>query len=383
MGQRRRAHSSPRWVRQLHWPGRRSVPGCPSASVRLLPSLSPLNPDLTPPSCPSLPRPACPYSCRPPPLPPARRLQIQFTINQWLLQHGFSIGIGDLIADQRTMEIINDIMNKAKGDVKKLIEKIQVGLGGWVGLGLRRGEGARTRGGCCFARIWGGWHVWKAGPQVYCQLSTRAPRLCATPCPSLSPPPTPPPPPPLQTNDLEQQPGRTIMESFENQVNQVLNKARDDAGNMAQQSLRDTNNVVRMVTAGSKGSFINISQMIACVGQQNVEGKRIPFGFNQRTLPHFTKNDYGPESRGFVEVRAGAPVVKCGGGRGVAGSGGGRGAGRGAGCSKLEGRLAGLACGCSFLGLVLHSPRPALHCPCTAFPPPPCCTACRTRTCGG
>jgi DNA-directed RNA polymerase II subunit RPB1 len=154
--------------------------------------------------------------------------QTQFTINHWLLQHGFSIGIGDLIADPRTMAIINDIMNRAKRDVKGLIEKVQGG-------------------------------------------------------------------------DLEQQPGRTVMESFENQVNQVLNKARDDAGNMAQQSLDDTNNVVRMVQAGSKGSFINISQMIACVGQQNVEGKRVPFGFNQRTLPHFTKDDYGPESRGFVE----------------------------------------------------------------------------------
>ena len=69
-----------------------------------------------------------------------------------------------------------------------------------------------------------------------------------------------------------------------------------------------------MVTAGSKGSFINISQMIACVGQQNVEGKRIPFGFNQRTLPHFTKDDYGPESRGFVEVRpaaAACPGAAC------------------------------------------------------------------------
>lgn len=42
-------------------------------------------------------------------------------------------------------------------------------------------------------------------------------------------------------------------------------------------------------------------QMIACVGQQNVEGKRIPFGFAGRTLPHFTKDDLGPESRGFVE----------------------------------------------------------------------------------
>lgn len=37
------------------------------------------------------------------------------------------------------------------------------------------------------------------------------------------------------------------------------------------------------------------------VGQQNVEGKRIPFGFKHRTLPHFIKDDYGPESRGFVE----------------------------------------------------------------------------------
>ena len=47
------------------------------------------------------------------------------------------------------------------------------------------------------------------------------------------------------------------------QVNQVLNKARDDAGNYAQNSLPDTNNVVRMVTAGSKGSFINISQVLS------------------------------------------------------------------------------------------------------------------------
>ena len=45
----------------------------------------------------------------------------------------------------------------------------------------------------------------------------------------------------------------------------------------------------------------DIAQMIACVGQQNVEGKRIPYGFNGRTLPHFVKDDYGPESRGFVE----------------------------------------------------------------------------------
>ncbi|KAJ1505379.1 DNA-directed RNA polymerase II subunit rpb1 [Coelomomyces lativittatus] len=41
--------------------------------------------------------------------------------------------------------------------------------------------------------------------------------------------------------------------------------------------------------------------MSACVGQQNVEGKRIPFGFKYRALPHFVKDDHSPESRGFVE----------------------------------------------------------------------------------
>ncbi|KAE8707153.1 DNA-directed RNA polymerase II subunit RPB1 isoform 4 [Hibiscus syriacus] len=104
-----------------------------------------------------------------------------------------------------------------------------------------------------------------------------------------------------QNKDLEPEPGRTMMESFENKVNQVLNKARDDAGNCVQKSLSESNKLKAMVTAGSKGSFINISQMRACVGQQNVEGKRIPYGFVDRTLPHFTKDDFGPESRGFVE----------------------------------------------------------------------------------
>ena len=31
-----------------------------------------------------------------------------------------------------------------------------------------------------------------------------------------------------------------------------------------------------MVKAGSKGSDLNISQMIACLGQQLIDGKRIP-----------------------------------------------------------------------------------------------------------
>ena len=56
-----------------------------------------------------------------------------------------------------------------------------------------------------------------------------------------------------------------------------------------------------MVNAGSKGSTINIAQMISCLGQQNVDGKRIPRGFEDRTLPHYTKFDDSPEASGFVE----------------------------------------------------------------------------------
>ncbi|KAI5749164.1 hypothetical protein M8J76_005108 [Diaphorina citri] len=104
--------------------------------------------------------------------------------------------------------------------------------------------------------------------------------------------------------DLEPTPDNSILsyrQTFENQVNRILNDARDKTGGSAKKSLTEYNNLKAMVVAGSKGSNINISQVIACVGQQNVEGKRIPFGFRKRTLPHFIKDDYGPESRGFVE----------------------------------------------------------------------------------
>lgn len=40
----------------------------------------------------------------------------------------------------------------------------------------------------------------------------------------------------------------------------------------------------------SPGSFINISQMIACVGQQAISGSRVPDGFENRSLPHFEKH---------------------------------------------------------------------------------------------
>ena len=94
-----------------------------------------------------------------------------------------------------------------------------------------------------------------------------------------------------KTNDIE----------FENQVSNILNKAISDAGKIGLESLSKDNRFVTMVNAGSKGSDINISQMTSCLGQQAIDGKRIPYGFESRTLPHFTKYDDSPDARGFVE----------------------------------------------------------------------------------
>jgi DNA-directed RNA polymerase III subunit RPC1 len=55
-----------------------------------------------------------------------------------------------------------------------------------------------------------------------------------------------------------------------------------------------------MADCGSKGSSINISQMIACVGQQAVSGQRIQNGFVNRTLPHFAPGALAPAAKGFV-----------------------------------------------------------------------------------
>ena len=85
------------------------------------------------------------------------------------------------------------------------------------------------------------------------------------------------------------------------QVNSHLNKAVQDSGTKGIIELPENNRMVSLVKSGSKGSNINIGQMISCLGQQNVEGKRIPYGFTDRTLPHFHKFDDGPSSRGFVE----------------------------------------------------------------------------------
>ena len=100
---------------------------------------------------------------------------------------------------------------------------------------------------------------------------------------------------------FENNSGKTNEEEFETKINNILSKAQNEAGGEALRSLSRDNRFIVMFNAGSKGSEINIQQMTACLGQQNVDGKRIPYGFEHRTLPHYTKYDDSAVARGFVE----------------------------------------------------------------------------------
>ena len=105
----------------------------------------------------------------------------------------------------------------------------------------------------------------------------------------------------LQLGVFENTTGKSNNEEFEMKVNSILNKAQEDAGKIGRDSLSKDNRFVIMVKSGSKGKNLNIAQMISCLGQQNVDGKRIPYGYEHRTLPHFSKYDDSPGARGFVE----------------------------------------------------------------------------------
>ena len=100
---------------------------------------------------------------------------------------------------------------------------------------------------------------------------------------------------------FENNTANTNMAQFETNVGNTLNDATNQAGKIGLKSLNKTNRFVMIVNSGSKGSPINISQMISCLGQTSVDGKRIPYGFDSRTLPHFNKFDDSPNARGFIE----------------------------------------------------------------------------------
>jgi len=89
---------------------------------------------------------------------------------------------------------------------------------------------------------------------------------------------------------------------MESEIKNILNDLNSLVSKLVTEALDDNDNrMVNMIKSGSKGKDQNVAQMIANVGQQNVDGKRVAYGFTDRTLPHYSKYDDGPDARGFVE----------------------------------------------------------------------------------
>ena len=146
----------------------------------------------------------------------------------FLLIEGFSVGIGDMVADNQTYQKINNVIDENKVKIDKIMQEIHL-------------------------------------------------------------------------NVFENYSGQTNREYFEGKVNSVLNDTLRQTGNIGLENLDQKNRVTNMVNCGSKGKSTNVAQIVACLGQQNVDGKRIPYGYIDRTLPHYNKYDDSSEARGFVE----------------------------------------------------------------------------------
>ena len=147
--------------------------------------------------------------------------QTQYLINCWLQETGFSIGAGDIFANEKSNTAVQEIVDTAKKKVNQIIT-----------IGKR--------------------------------------------------------------NNLKQS-------SYEAKINQVLNNAVAQSGRQVELNTTLKNNIKTTVTSGSKGSILNIAQIMGCVGQQNVAGKRVALGYTNRVLPHYEENDIGPSAKGFVE----------------------------------------------------------------------------------
>lgn len=88
------------------------------------------------------------------------------------------------------------------------------------------------------------------------------------------------------------------MEIRENKILEILNEATNIGEKITKESLDENNNFVKMIVSGAKGSMFNTVHITSAIGQQNIEGKRVPKNCGGRTLPCYEKmpgTQYAPD----------------------------------------------------------------------------------------
>ena len=87
---------------------------------------------------------------------------------------------------------------------------------------------------------------------------------------------------------------------LEKRISSLLTEVRSEAGDSCSKELSKHNAAMIMAVSGSKGTKINVAQMVAVVGQQIINQERVQDGFQDRSLPHFSRRSRLPPSKGFV-----------------------------------------------------------------------------------
>ena len=88
-------------------------------------------------------------------------------------------------------------------------------------------------------------------------------------------------------------------EAFETNLKGTLQAVQNDIQKTIMNNFNTENGIYICITSQSSGTDLNAGQIIGCIGQVIVEGKRIQKRFNNRTLPTFHQHDDSPFARGF------------------------------------------------------------------------------------
>jgi DNA-directed RNA polymerase II subunit RPB1 len=91
-----------------------------------------------------------------------------------------------------------------------------------------------------------------------------------------------------------------IKEEFPLKMSALMNRCRDVAGKATSQLVNPDNAINIMVSAGSKGNSLNLIQLLAMIGQQEIDGTWLENQLNRRPLAHFPRDDLRPEAHGFI-----------------------------------------------------------------------------------
>jgi DNA-directed RNA polymerase II subunit RPB1 len=93
----------------------------------------------------------------------------------------------------------------------------------------------------------------------------------------------------------------TYKKEFPRKIIETMNSCRGVVEKKVVSSTKADNSIDIMVKCGSKGTRVNMCQIVGMLGQQEIEGSWVENQSYRRTLPHYHKDDLRPEAHGFIE----------------------------------------------------------------------------------